>query len=122
VSGAYRVRGAEDLTRTLHDAADDLDDLGAAAKRAGDTVVGAARGRAPRRSGALGASLYPVVTTAGISVRARVDYAGPIHWGWPARSIAPQPFLSEAATRTESTWVDYYADAVKAAVNQVHGA
>ena len=28
--------------------------------------------------------------------RKAVPYAGPIHFGWPARNIEPQPFLYDA--------------------------
>jgi hypothetical protein len=122
MSGAYKVSGADELERTMRQAGDDLGDLSAAAKRAGDTVVGAARGRAPRRSGALAASLFPLVTAAGVTVQAGVAWAGPVHWGWPARHIAANPFLSEAATRTEDTWVGYFADERDAAIAKVHGA
>jgi len=57
-----------------------------------------------------------------------VPYAGPIHWGWPTGSaklpkklrqvtgrewfIAPNPFVIDAAQRTESTWTRVYLDAV----------
>ena len=33
--------------------------------------------------------------------RATVPYAGAIHWGWPARNISAQPFLTDAAKQTE---------------------
>jgi hypothetical protein len=122
VTGAYQVTGADTLTRTLHDAADELADLSAANARAGDTVLGAARGRAPKRSGALAGSLFPVATPGGVRIGARVVYAGPVHWGWPARSIAANPFLSEAATGTESTWIGFYEQAVADAIGGVHGA
>jgi hypothetical protein len=122
MTGAYQVRGAEELERTMRQAGDDLRDLTTASKRAGDVVVGAARGRAPRRSGQLAASLFPVATPAGVTVSARAVYAGPIHWGWPARHIAANPFLSEAATRTEDTWVGFYLDEVQAAIAKVRGA
>lgn len=32
---------------------------------------------------------------------ARVPYAGVIHYGWPARNIEPQPFLTDALQRTQ---------------------
>ena len=30
--------------------------------------------------------------------KASVPYAGPIHWGWPAKRIEPQPFLYDAVS------------------------
>jgi len=122
MSGAYQVRGADELRVSLGAAADDLRDLSDAGRRAGDTVVSAARGRAPRRTGALAASVFAVADSSGVRVAAGVVWAGPVHWGWPARNIAAQPFLSDAATTTEATWVGFYADAVVAAVQGVKGA
>ena len=122
MSGAFRVQGEDRLRSTLQGAGDQLDDLSGAAKRAGDLVVGAARSRAPSRSGRLASSLFPVVNARGVTVGARAPYAGVVHWGWPARGIRANPFLSDAATSTESTWVGYYADEVQAAVDGVKGA
>lgn len=122
MSGAFQVEGDERLRATLQEAGDQLGDLSAAAKRAGDVVVSAARSRAPSRSGRLASSLFPVVTADGVRVGARAPYAGVVHWGWPARGIRANPFLSDAATSTEGTWVGYYADEVQAAVNGVKGA
>ena len=122
MSGLYRVRGGDQLERTMRQAGEDLADLSAAHKHAGDTVTAAARGRAPKVSGRLAGSLTPVVSAAGVKVSSRLPYAGPIHWGWPARHITAQPFLSDAATRTESTWVEYYLDEVHAAIDGVKGA
>lgn len=122
MSGAFNVRGGDQLQATLRQAGEDLGDLAAPSKRAGDLVVGAARGRAPKRSGVLAASLFPVVSATGVTVSSRLPYAGPIHWGWPARRIAAQPFLVDAAARTEDTWVGYYADAVQGALDGVKGA
>lgn len=122
MSGAFNVRGGDELARTMRQAGDELGDLTGASKRAGDLVAGAARGRAPKRTGQLAGSLFPVVSATGVTVSSRLPYAGPIHWGWPARNIAAQPFLVDAAARTEDTWVGYYADDVQEAVNGVKGA
>jgi hypothetical protein len=39
---------------------------------------------------------------------ARLPYGGPIHWGWPARHLAAQPFLTDAGKQTEPEWVGIY--------------
>jgi hypothetical protein len=39
---------------------------------------------------------------------ARLPYAGPIHWGWPSRGIAAQPFIAATAQDTQPTWLGYY--------------
>ena len=53
--------------------------------------------------------------------RASVPYAGAIHWGWPARNIRAQPFLTNAAASTEPTWVAQYLADIQKIVDQVRG-
>lgn len=70
-------------------------------KEIGGIVTPAAKSNAPKRSGKLAGNIRPLgsVTKAQIAVGgARVPYAGPIHGGWPARNIEPQPFLTEAVS------------------------
>ena len=125
MTGVYEVRGAKELRRSLKQAGEDLADLKQVNKRVGDLVIGAARPRVPIRSGALAASLRPAAAAAKVTIRAgsaRVPYAGPIHWGWPGHHISANPFLSDAATSTEETWVGYYFDELQAVVNKVEGA
>lgn len=58
-----------------------------------------AASRAPVRTGRLRASIRSSGTQRTGVVRAgrkAVPYAGPIHWGWPARNIRPQRFLTDA--------------------------
>jgi hypothetical protein len=121
----YEVHGAKELRKTLRQAGEDMSDLKAVNKRVGDLVIGAARPLVPVRSGALAASLRPAAAAAKVTVRAgsaRLPYAGPVHWGFPARNIRANPFLSDAATRTEETWVGYYFDELQAVINRVDGA
>jgi hypothetical protein len=46
----------------------------------------------------------------------------PIHWGWPRRGIAAQPWLSEAATSTEDRWQGVYLAEVEKILQQIEGA
>jgi hypothetical protein len=65
----------------------------------GGLVAGAARPLAPIRSGKLAASIRPGAAATKATVRAgaaQLPYAGPIHYGWPARHIRPNPFLIDA--------------------------
>lgn len=120
-----QVDGARQLRRTLRKAGDDLTELKEAHAAAARIAATEAAARAPRRSGALAGSVRSSGTkTAGI-VRAgyaRVPYAGPIHWGWPARNIEPQPFASEAAKRTQARWTLVYKQAVDKILSRVKGA
>ena len=50
-----------------------------------------------------------------------MPYAGPIHWGWPARNIKAQPFVVEAAQATEAEWVAMYEAEVDRILERVEG-
>jgi hypothetical protein len=73
-------------------------------------ILRAARTRAPvvtghlRSTGALGQE--GVVFSA--------PYAGPIHWGWRARNIKPNPFLIRGAEATVDEWIAIYQDELTA--------
>jgi hypothetical protein len=120
-----RVEGLNTLVRTMRKAGADLGDLKDANARAAAIVVSAAAGMAPRRSGKLAGSIRG--SRAGnrarvLAGRASVPYAAPIAWGWPARHIKPQPFLSDAARATESVWLPQYLADVQSALDGVKGA
>jgi hypothetical protein len=120
-----RVDGLDRLVSTMRKAGRDLGDLKEANAAAGRIVAASAVGRAPRRSGALAGSIRASRQARRAQVvagRASVPYAGPIHWGWPARGIGANPFLSDAAQATEATWVPLFLKDVQAAVDKVKGA
>lgn len=118
------VEGAKRLRRTLREAGDDLEDLKAAHAAAAKIAAEAAAALAPRRSGALAASVRSSgQKTAGV-IRAgkkRIPYAGVIHWGWPRRGIPARSFLTEGAQRTESLWIPIYEKAIEHALDQIKG-
>jgi len=120
-----RVEGLDALVRTLNRAAVDISDLKDANRAAGETVASEASVRAPRgRTGKLAASVRAARQARRARVMvgsARVPYAGPIHWGWPARGIAAQPFAATAAQATEPRWRAAYLDAVQRALDKVRG-
>ena len=67
--------------------------------KAAEIVVGASKRFVPIKTGALAQSIRPAAVMSGGRVKvgsASVPYAGPIHFGWPARSIKPQPFVYDA--------------------------
>lgn len=113
------------LRATLKRAGIDLADLKNANERAGQTVAQWAGVRAPRRSGALGATVRAARQVGRARVMAgggAVPYAGPIHWGWPARNITAQPWISESAQQTEPAWVRDYLDEINKVIGKVRGA
>lgn len=119
-----QVEGARELRKALKKAGEDLGDLKALNQAIGNVVVAAARGKAPTRTGALGGSLRAANIVGGVTVRAGsagVPYAGPIHWGWPARNIKAQPFVVEAAQSTEAEWVAMYEAEVDRILEKVEG-
>ncbi len=64
-----------------------------------ENVAAEAKGRAPVVDGTLRGDIRGGAskTRAYVSVgRKKIPYAGPIHFGWPARNIQPNPFLWEA--------------------------
>lgn len=122
---AIRVEGLRQLKASMKRAGIDVQDLKDAHKAAAELVQRAAQPRAPRRSGRLAASMRSAGTQSAAIVRAggaRTPYAGPIHWGWPARHIVAQPWIAEAAEQTEPAWAHTYMAAIEAVVNAIEGA
>ena len=101
--GPIRVEGIDKLRRALvklDEAA--KEDFKAAGKTAAEIVERQARSEVPVRSGDLKNTIRSSgqqrggVVSAG---RAKVPYAGPIHFGWGRRRIHPNPFLYRAADK-----------------------
>lgn len=97
-----RVDGLRQVQRSLERLGVEAADMRDAMQRIGALVAGTARTLVPRRRGRLAATIRPGRAKGKATVRAgsaAVPYAGPIHWGWPARNIAAQPFLVDALER-----------------------
>lgn len=119
-----QVEGARRLRQTLEQAGLDVQDLKDAHAAVARTVEQRARPATPQRTGALAGSLRSSGTKGAAVVRAgraRVPYAGPIHWGWPRRHITAQPWIYEAAQQTEPVWQDTYLTAIQAIVDTIEG-
>lgn len=124
-----RIEGAAQLRRTLKQAGGDLAQLKAANQAAALTVAEHAAILAPRRTGRLARTIRASGTnTAGVVRTGNnrksvggVPYAGPIHWGWPARNIPANEFVTEAAEATEPVWLGAYEAAMLDAINNVKG-
>jgi len=120
-----RIEGLDELARTMRKAGVDISELKDAHTRAASIVADYAAGIAPRRSGRLAGSIRPAKQAKRARIMAgsaAVPYAGPIHWGWPARNIEASLFLSRAAQATEAQWTKAYLDDVQAALDKVTGA
>ncbi len=119
-----RVDGARQLRASMKAAGHDLSDLNAVNKQTAGMVAQRASGTAPRRSGALAATMRPAGTRAAAMVRAgtaAVPYGPVIHFGWPDRNIEPQPWVYEAAVETEPEWTTFYETAIAAIVDRSRG-
>lgn len=99
--GKLEIEGLREVVRDLRALGNDSrEDMKETHRKAGEIVAAAAKPLAPVRTGALSATITSSPTKYQGRVRigrgASVPYAGPIHFGWPARRIAPQPFVYDA--------------------------
>lgn len=124
-----KIEGMRQLRSTLRKAGDDLSDLKDINASAAGIVSDKAKGWAPKRTTNLQASIRSSGTkTAGV-VRAGnnrksangVPYAAPIHWGWKARNIKANPFLSYSAQATEPTWITLYTKYLDKTISKIKG-
>lgn len=121
---ALRVDGARQLRAALRKAGVSVEDLKEAHRQVAALVLLEARGEAPVRSGALRDSGRSSGTQSAAVVRyggARTPYANPVHWGWPKRNWAAQPWAAEAAERTEPSWSRTYLSAIEEIIRIVEG-
>lgn len=120
-----QVAGRDQLVKTMRAAGADMRDLNKANKAAAEIVAPAAAAGAPQRTGRLAASGRAAGTRREALVRfggAAVPYGPPIHWGWPAHNIEPQPFAFQAAQATEPQWTDTYLQAIDDILAKIEGA
>lgn len=121
---AVEVVGLSRLARTMKRAGVEITELKELNRAAADAVAPVARSTAPVLSGRLAADVRTAGTQrAGIIRvgRASLPYAGPIHWGWPARRISPQPFAADAAAATEPAWTQIYLAGIEKIIGKIEG-
>ncbi len=98
-AGGVRIEGLNKVVRDLQSLGLEVEDLKDAFGSIAAEGARLASSFAPRRTGALAASVRgnraknKAVVMSG---RARVRYAGPINYGWPARSIRASWFMQRA--------------------------
>jgi len=120
-ASSTRVDGVDRLARTLEDAADDLDDLSSVSRAIETALLPRILARVPRRSGRLRSSVRATARATGTDFGSPLIYGNPIHWGWPARHIAPQRFVWDVLTAETDLVVAKYADGVDAILGRVEG-
>lgn len=122
MSVSVEVLGAEALVASLHKAAHDLNDMSDPARQTASFLASRGRVDAPRRTGRLAASVHPDNDQHEARVISALPYSNRTHWGYARYGQAPQPWLSEGAQRTESTWSRYYDRRVEDVLGTVKGA
>ena len=103
-SEAIKVTGLSKVQRDLRKLSTDALDLNKTEfletnKQVADLIIGEAKNYVPVLSGALAAAIKNASTKKSAKVRAgnaAVQYAGPIHFGYPKRAIKPNPFFYDA--------------------------
>lgn len=121
-----RVIGQRQLIATLKRAESDLTELKDVHSAVAAFVARASEAAAPKVTGTLAASVRGnravrrAIVTAG---RAAIPYAGPIHWGWPARNIEPNRFVWDTAEQTQEAWLNgIYLPGIEVILGKVRGA
>lgn len=113
------VVGLRELIKAMRAAGVDLDELKVASSRAAATVASAASARAPRRSGRMASRVKGNNARRKATVAVNTVYAGPVHYGWPARHITAQPFVIDAAQATEPTWLPAYEAEIEVILDKI---
>lgn len=125
MSDVVKVRGARELRRTLRRAGQDVRQVKQLHTEVAGIVASAARPKTPHRTGRLASTVRPGATQTASIVRAgfaRVPYGPPIHWGWPARHIKAQPWLTQAAQASEPRWFAVFSAGVERLLDKIKGA
>jgi len=117
---AIKIEGLSKVQRDLRKLSTDALDLNKTEfletnKQVAEIVINETKKYVPVLTGALAAAIRNASTKKSAKVRAGnvgVQYAGPIHFGWPARSIRPNTFLYEAIDARKSEVANRYAELV----------
>lgn len=142
-SGQVKVVNLAKVRRQLKELSEDVDyramEYLPTNKTIADIVAGDAKSYVPVRSGHLLASIRAAATKTSARVKAggrttstamgeaeravigskyrgikgSVEYAGPIHFGWPARFIKPQPFFYDAIDKRRTEIAQKYEKMIK---------
>src|SRR4029450_10465263 len=103
------TRGGRELGAGVHAVAAGLDHLDGAARATAELLELDARGRAPKRTGALARSIKGTARDGKASVGTPSPYGLPGHFGVPSRGQRAQPFLLDAVKAQDSAILDAWA-------------
>lgn len=119
-SGQVKIEGLSKVRRDLKKLSEDVDyramEFLPVNKTIADAVAGDAKSYVPFLTGTLSGTIRAAATKTSARVKAgykSVPYAGPIHFGWPARFIKPQPFFYDAIDKRRGEIQERYDDLVK---------
>jgi hypothetical protein len=110
------IKGEERLALELDSYAQSLSPV--PPRKIPDIMLAAAQARTPVRTGKLRAS--GIVLEGAIQFT--VPYAAPIHWGWRARGISPQPFLTQGIEASQPQWTAAYEKGLQSDLDRINGA
>jgi hypothetical protein len=113
---AIEVEGAPQLRRAFKKMGGRASDLSAIHDDIAGVVADAAESFVPRLEGDLASTIRGRRTATKATVeaggRGLEPYAGPIHYGWRARNIEPQPFLYDALDDRRGEILNRYSDGI----------
>lgn len=122
--GQVKVEGLSKVRRDLKKLAKDVDygdQFLAVNKTLADAVAGESKNYVPVVSGALQGTIRAAASKTSGRVKVgfkAVPYAGPIHFGWPARFIKPQPFIYDAIDKRRDQIKDRYEQLIKKLIRE----
>lgn len=109
------VKGVDVLTAVLLKFSDDVKKLNGFGPEIGKLIANNASALAPKKTGALAASIGSVSTKDGVQVYAgseKVPYAGVIEYGWPAKGRSAKPYLMPAVQNNMEAIIKKYEDGI----------
>ena len=115
-----KITGLSEVQRNLRKLSTDALDLNKTEfletnKKVAEIIINESKKYVPVLTGALAAAIRNASTKKSAKVRAGnvgVQYAGPIHFGWPSRLIKPQPFIYEALDQRIGEVISVYNNAI----------
>jgi hypothetical protein len=124
---AVRITGHKEARKRIRGILDEMDQQAARGElknmnqEAAQIVADRAVGLVPVQTGTLRDTIRAAGAQKSGRVRAgfkRVPYAGPIHFGWAARNIDPNPFLYDALDQRRREVLQHYDQQLEALIKK----